>query len=494
MIAEVVLRDHRAVRELWAVARVHVTSAEEGLAPGTEITAVGSLLGAAQVGEALRLEGELTTHPKWGRQLQVNRQESLGIQQESEAHRWLERLAGVGPVMARRIHAAFEGRVLEVLRAAPTPGHPDPLLDVEGIGPVLAKTIRESWGEVGAHGDPEEVAYLDGLGLTRWEVNQVLAAARKAREKPRDFLQTDPYRLIREKGFGFARADNVALRAGVSREAPARVDAAIEFQIEETCAQDTVAPMGKLVDDVVKLTGIRREVVVEGVYRVARAGVGVAMSDEGQGVLVHPVKLLEAERAIYRWATAAATEEPRREAPRAQDGGGAGDPPTEIAEPPVPAWVLEDEGGAGDEPPVDLEPDGREEPSLVGTAAELVEKLNAAMNGSRAARGAPPFTAAELDTDATIDRMLARRPAREASAPPAPRGCVACGGQAQGALCAPCLTARIERQAVACELLELPHFAPADGVCFACRRQIYELVDGSTPIGGCPACGKSYCE
>lgn len=422
MIAEVVVRDHRAVRELWAVARVHVTSSDDGLAPGTEITAVGGLLGAAQVGEALRLEGELTVHPKWGRQLQVSRQESLGIQHEAEAHRWLERLSGVGPVMARRIHAAFQGRVLEVLRAAPEPGHPDPLLEVEGIGPTLAKTIRESWGDIGAHGDPEEVAYLDGLGLTRWEVNQVLAAARKAREKPSDFLSTDPYRLIREKGFGFARADNVALRAGVSREAPARVDAAIEFQIEETCAQDTVAPMGKLIDDVVRLTGIRRDVVAEGVYRVARAGVGVAMSDEGQGVLVHPVKLLEAERAIYRWAT-------------------------------VPAWVLEDE------PALDVEPTGDEE-----------------------------------DTDAAIDRMLAARRAPPAP-PPAPRGCLACGAETSGAaLCASCLAQRIARQVVACELLELPHFAPADGVCFACRRQIYELVDGSTPIGGCPACGKSYCE
>ena len=243
MIIQAILRAHRAKGKddsLWGVALVEVVESEDGLRPGQEIAAKGDLIRAAAVGELLRLEAEVVVDPRWGRQLAVSRQESLGIQREGDAHRWLERLAGVGPVMARRIHDHFKGTVLEALRA-PQDGGAEPLCEVEGIGPTLAKTIRESWAQIGAQGDPETLAFLDGLGLSRWEVNQVLSAAKKHGETPKQFFEGNPYRLMEEKGFGFLRADTVALKAGVHREAPARLDAAVGHVIEETCAQNTVA-------------------------------------------------------------------------------------------------------------------------------------------------------------------------------------------------------------------------------------------------------------
>ncbi len=48
-------------------------------------------------------------------------------------------------------------------------------------------------------------------------------------------------------------------------------------------------------------------------------------------------------------------------------------------------------------------------------------------------------------------------------------------------------------QAELCSMRKLPHFAPHDGVCWSCRRQIYELVDGRSYVTGCPFCNRSYC-
>lgn len=40
----------------------------------------------------------------------------------------------------------------------------------------------------------------------------------------------------------------------------------------------------------------------------------------------------------------------------------------------------------------------------------------------------------------------------------------------------------------------LPHFAPYDGVCWSCYRQIYDELDGLSFITGCPYCHRSYCD
>lgn len=377
MILQAILRAHRAKGKddsLWGVARVEVVESSDGLRPGEEITAKGDLIRAAAVGELLRLEGEVVSDPKWGRQLQVDRQESLGIQRDTDAHRWLERLDGVGPVMARRIYDAFKGRVLEVLRAAPDVG-PDPLLEVDGIGPSLARTIRESWGQIGSQGDPETLATLDALGLTRWEVNGVIAAAKKAGEAPVDFIRTNPYRLIGEKGFAFLRADNVALKAGVHREAPARLDAAVVHVVGEVCEQNTVAPVGRLVSAVGEAVGVREQLVVDAIYRVARAGDGgLVLSKDGEVDLVHPRSLLLDESTIYGYATGAAAEEVEGlpAGPKAETV--ESDPPTVVMERPAELADLGDEAALP--------------PAPAGAVATLARVVGRALPGAELARRA----------------------------------------------------------------------------------------------------------
>lgn len=62
-------------------------------------------------------------------------------------------------------------------------------------------------------------------------------------------------------------------------------------------------------------------------------------------------------------------------------------------------------------------------------------------------------------------------------------------------------------QAKLCKEKGYPDFAPSNGVCYDCRRQIYEQIDHgeyktgrsveyatTTHITGCPHCHHSYCE
>ena len=65
----------------------------------------------------------------------------------------------------------------------------------------------------------------------------------------------------------------------------------------------------------------------------------------------------------------------------------------------------------------------------------------------------------------------------------------------------------IKAQKEHCQAKKYPHFAPTDGICYRCRRQIYSpfTANGFTSgitvekagkelITGCPHCNYSYCD
>jgi hypothetical protein len=56
----------------------------------------------------------------------------------------------------------------------------------------------------------------------------------------------------------------------------------------------------------------------------------------------------------------------------------------------------------------------------------------------------------------------------------------------------------IEAQEKYCTENNIPLFAPSDGECFDCDKQIYNKITleeaGSKHITGCPYCAYSYCE
>ena len=61
-------------------------------------------------------------------------------------------------------------------------------------------------------------------------------------------------------------------------------------------------------------------------------------------------------------------------------------------------------------------------------------------------------------------------------------------------------------QSELCKEKEYPHFAPSSGICWSCKRNIYQEIDHGTYktgisvekaaaslITGCPHCNYSYC-
>lgn len=263
----------------------------------TPCPAKGPTLGLCQVGEGVRIRAQVERHPQHGEQLAIEHLEALGVTTPRQAERWLERLDGVGPRLAERIADALGPRIVAVLTDAP---EPDPLLDVRGITAAKALRIRESFAELGQAGDLEALQYLDGLGLTRYEAAGVIQHAKRRKTTPRDLLERDPYDMIEAKGWGFKRTDAVALRAGASRECPARIDAGLRAVLAEATEAHTLIGYGDLLGQARALLALNDPApIFDGIAR--RNGGDWWVLDTPHGRLVTPDNLLRAERAVCRY-------------------------------------------------------------------------------------------------------------------------------------------------------------------------------------------------
>lgn len=53
---------------------------------------------------------------------------------------------------------------------------------------------------------------------------------------------------------------------------------------------------------------------------------------------------------------------------------------------------------------------------------------------------------------------------------------------------------RINNQIKLCEDNNYPHFAPKNGVCWSCRKNIFTKKTGTNHITACPHCYTTYCD
>ncbi|MGA9600885.1 MAG: helix-hairpin-helix domain-containing protein, partial [Methylocystis sp.] len=118
---------------------------------------------------------------------------------------------GIGPVLAKRIVAAFGEKTFEVIEA-----EPKRMREVSGIGEFRAGKIVAGWAEQKAVRDIMVFLHSNGVGTSR--------AVRIFKTYGHDAIQVmteNPYRLARDiRGIGFRTADAIAMKLGMTREAP----------------------------------------------------------------------------------------------------------------------------------------------------------------------------------------------------------------------------------------------------------------------------------
>ncbi|MCP1547259.1 ATP-dependent exoDNAse (exonuclease V) alpha subunit [Methylorubrum zatmanii] len=132
-------------------------------------------------------------------------------------------MRGIGPVMAKRIVAAFGEGTFEIIEAEPAR-----LTEFGAIGPKRAAHIVAGWAEQKAMREIMLFLHAHGVGAAR--------AVRIFKTYGHDAIAVmteDPYRLARDiRGIGFKTADAIAMRLGLTADAPQRLRAGVSFALQ----------------------------------------------------------------------------------------------------------------------------------------------------------------------------------------------------------------------------------------------------------------------
>jgi exodeoxyribonuclease V alpha subunit len=212
---------------------------------GEEFVLVGPVAHLG-TGDRAEVSGDWQTHSRYGRQLRA--QGALPLDPADRAGRiaYLTTLRHIGPARAERLVDEHGEGVLGAIAADPE----GVLGALRGISANQASAAAESWHASRAVRDLHVQLAPHGLAH--------LAAPIHSRfgERSMAILHEEPYRLTEIDGVGFARADKIALAAGVSPESPERAQAAAAYALGEAEQQgNSYLPLAELARRSSKLLG-----------------------------------------------------------------------------------------------------------------------------------------------------------------------------------------------------------------------------------------------
>jgi exodeoxyribonuclease V alpha subunit len=225
----------RSVRDGWGFGELKTTQT------GGYVKVTGTLIGA-KVGSALELTGHYTTHPTYGPQFKFTSAEVIVPQDASGVVSWL---ASELPQISRRraeelvAHHGVEGvwKVLDTRDAAS-------LTRVDGITIERANQIFDAYELVKSERD--RMVTLKQFGLTD---NQIARVLKEWGKSAIERITENPYSLSDFiDGFGWTRADAVAMKMGLPKDSPARLRAGLFHVLGEAKGQGNMyCPGGMLV-------------------------------------------------------------------------------------------------------------------------------------------------------------------------------------------------------------------------------------------------------
>lgn len=192
---------------------------------GEEILAVG-VIPSVSIGMTVTLEGSEIVN-QYGKQYKISAVLATQADNLSGARRFLADgyIKGIGPTKAESILEAF-GK--ESVNLFDTEEGRKLLTTVKGISHATVVRAMPSYEQNKKYKDI--VVFLNGCGTK----NQVESIYQKYGEKAIKVLKDNPYRLQMDlSGFGFTKADSIALASGIKTDSIYRIMAGVKYIVEE---------------------------------------------------------------------------------------------------------------------------------------------------------------------------------------------------------------------------------------------------------------------
>jgi exodeoxyribonuclease V alpha subunit len=185
------------------------------------IRIVGKMIGL-KTGESMKLEGSWSRHPKYGLNFNVKKYSVEMPETIAGIRKFLASglIDGIGEAYAKRIVSKFKEKTLDIIEK-----EPDKLLQVSGIGKERLNKIKTAWSA--QKGIRNLIFFLQDV-----DVSTTMAAKiyKTYQEDAINVLKKNPYKLSDDIfGVGFKKADDIAGKLGIEKNAPIRIESGIEF-------------------------------------------------------------------------------------------------------------------------------------------------------------------------------------------------------------------------------------------------------------------------
>lgn len=219
-----------------------------------DVICVGTMAGVDQ-GEMVCVTGEYVVHPQYGPQLKISQISVIPPSGVIGIERYLASgiIKGIGPKIAKRITRTFGDDTLRIIEE-----EPERLTEIKGISERIAQSIAE---QVISKKDQQDAM----LFLTQYGISQVLAL--KIYEAYGSLIYSvireNPYRLVDDiEGVGFKKADDIALKVGVSIDSQFRIRCGTTYVLTQTLSEgNTFLPKDELIRRAAALLSVSAEQV-----------------------------------------------------------------------------------------------------------------------------------------------------------------------------------------------------------------------------------------
>ncbi|MCR5734092.1 MAG: ATP-dependent RecD-like DNA helicase [Lachnospiraceae bacterium] len=220
-----------------------------------EVICVGNLVDVSE-GESLRIEGTYTTHPVYGEQFKVESYEVIEPEDEISEIRYLGSgaIKGVGPTLAKRIVDRFKEDTFRIIEE-----EPERLSEVKGISERKAIEIAERFNE--KRELRKAVLFLQEFGISN---NLAIKIHDRYGDGLYEVMKKNPYRLVEDiDGIGFKRADEIAVKTGISPDSDFRIRSGIIYTLNQAASEGHLyVPKGELMERSAQVLDIPEDVIL----------------------------------------------------------------------------------------------------------------------------------------------------------------------------------------------------------------------------------------
>jgi exodeoxyribonuclease V alpha subunit len=189
------------------------------------ITVVGHVVDATP-GTVLKMKGQWTEHPNYGRQFKAKEVETRKPVTREGIEKYLGSglIKGIGPETARRIVHRFKEKTLGIIEH-----QPERLSKIPGIGAKRIAMIQKAWQQ--QQGGRQAMLFLHSHGVSPAYAYKIF---RHYGTRTIDMVRKNPFQLAHDiSGIGFLIADSIASRMGFDDAAPLRLQAGILYVLHQ---------------------------------------------------------------------------------------------------------------------------------------------------------------------------------------------------------------------------------------------------------------------